>query len=60
MTGPGIGALLATGLIAAAGNGRSFRKAREMVAWPSLVLRKPSSGRGTALVGIGKRGRSCL
>ena len=37
MTIPGIGALGATAVLAAVGNGRQFRKARDLAAWLGLV-----------------------
>lgn len=36
MTVPGIGALTATGLLAAAGTGRQFKRTRDMAAWLDL------------------------
>lgn len=43
MTVPGIGALTATGLLAAAGTGRQFKRARDMAAWLGLVPREHST-----------------
>lgn len=60
MTIPGIGPLTATGLIAAAGQGKQFRKARDMAAWLGLVPREHSTGGKTTLLGISKRGSSYL
>lgn len=60
MTVPGIGALTATGLMAAAGTGRQFRRARDMAAWLGLVPREYSTGGKTTLFGISKRGSSYL
>ena len=60
MTIPGIGPLAATGLIAAAGRGLQFRKARDMAAWLGLVPREHSTGGKTTLLGISKRGSSYL
>lgn len=60
MTVPGIGALTATGLMAAAGTGRQFHKARDMAAWLGLVPREHSTGGKTKLLGISKRGSSYL
>jgi transposase len=51
LTIPGIGALGATALIVAAGDGRQFRKARDMAAWLGLVPAEHSTG--------GKRKRIC-
>lgn len=60
MTVPGIGALTATGLLAAAGTGRQFKRARDMAAWLGLVPREHSTGGKTTLLGISKRGSSYL
>jgi transposase len=56
MTIPGIGALGATALLAAAGDGRQFRKARYMAAWLGLVPAEHSTGGKQTLRGISKRG----
>jgi transposase len=53
---PGIGPLGATALIAAAGDGRQFRKARDMAAWLGLVPAEHSTGGKQTLLGISKRG----
>jgi transposase len=57
---PGIGALTATALIAAIGNGAAFRKGREFAAWVGLVPREHSTGGKQKLLGISKRGNSYL
>lgn len=44
MTIPGIGALGATALLAAIGNGQQFRTARDLAAWLGLVPRQYSTG----------------
>lgn len=56
LTIPGIGALGATALVAAAGDGRQFRKARDMAAWLGLVPAEHSTGGKQTLLGISKRG----
>jgi len=56
MTIPGIGPIGATALIAAVGDGRQFRKARDLAAWLGLVPRQYSTGGKTTLLGISKRG----
>lgn len=56
MTTPGIGALGATALLAAVGNGRQFQKARDLAAWLGLVPREYSTGGKQKLLGISKRG----
>jgi len=60
MTIPGIGALTATGLMAAAGTGHQFKRARDMAAWLGLVPRQHSTGGKTTLLGISKRGSGYL
>jgi transposase len=56
LTIPGIGPLTATALIAAIGNGTTFRKSRDLAAWLGLVPRQHSTGGKTRLLGISKRG----
>lgn len=56
MTVPGIGPLAATALLAAAGNGQQFRRARDMAAWLGLVPQQHSTGGRTQMLGISKRG----
>jgi transposase len=56
VTIPGIGALRATALVAAAGDGRQFRKARDLAAWLGLVPAEHSTGGKQTLLGISKRG----
>ena len=56
MTIPGIGALGATALLAAIGDGLQFRKARDLAAWLGLVPRQYSTGGNQTLLGISKRG----
>lgn len=60
MTIPGIGALGATALVAAAGDGRQFKRARDMAAWLGLVPREHSTGGKVTLMGISKRGNGYL
>jgi transposase len=60
MTVPGIGPLASTALLAAAGSGRQFRKARDLAAWLGLVPREHSTGGKTKLLGISKRGNKYL
>jgi transposase len=60
MTIPGIGPLVATGLMAAVGRATQFRKARDLAAWLGLVPREHSTGGKTTLLGISKRGSSYL
>jgi transposase len=56
MTIPGIGPLAATALLAAVGDGRQFRRGRDLAAWLGLVPREYSTGGKTTLLGISKRG----
>ena len=56
VTIPGIGALGATALVAAAGDGQQFRKARDLAAWLGLVPAEHSTGGKQTLLGISKRG----
>jgi transposase len=56
MTIPGIGPIVATALLAAVGDCRQFRRARDMAAWLGLVPREHSTGGKTTLLGISKRG----
>ena len=60
MTVPGIGPLASTALLAAAGSGRQFAKARDLAAWLGLVPREHSTGGKTKLLGISKRGNKYL
>jgi len=60
MTVPGIGPLTATAIVAAVGDGRQFRRARDMAAWLGLVPREHSTGGKTTLLGISKRGNRYL
>lgn len=57
---PGVGALTATALIAAIGNGSAFRRGRDFSAWLGLVPRQASTGNRPLLLGISKRGNSYL
>ncbi|WP_038937518.1 IS110 family transposase, partial [Bradyrhizobium japonicum] len=56
MTIPGIGALGATAVLAAIGDGLQFRKARDLAAWLGLVPRQYSTGGKQTLLGVSKRG----
>ena len=57
---PGIGPLTATALIAAVGDGRQFKRGRDMAAWLGLTPRQHSSGGKERLLGITKRGNVYL
>lgn len=60
MTTPGIGPLGATAILAAVGDPRRFRKARDIPAWLGLVPRQYSTGGRQTLLGIAKHGSSYL
>jgi transposase len=53
---PGVGPLGATALVAAVGDGRQFKRARDLAAWLGLVPRQNSTGGRAVLLGISKRG----
>ena len=57
---PGVGPVTATALIAAIGNGASFRKGRDLAAWMGVVPRECSTGGKQKLLGISKRGNGYL
>jgi transposase len=57
---PGVGVLNTTALIAAVGNASSFAKARDLGAWLGLVPRQHTTGGKPRLLGISKRGNTCL
>jgi transposase len=56
MTVPGIGPIGASALLAAVGQGRQFKRARDLAAWLGLVPKQYSTGGKPALLGISKRG----
>jgi len=56
LTIPGIGPKIATALLAAIGDIRAFKNARELAAWLGLVPRQRSTGGKATLLGISKRG----
>lgn len=60
MTIPGIGPLGASAIIAAVGDGRQFKKARDMSAWLGLVPKQHSTGGKQTLLGISKRGNAYI
>lgn len=55
---PGVGQLTATALIAAVGDARQFKTARDLSAWLGLTPGQYSTGGKTQLTGISKRGNS--
>lgn len=59
-TVPGIGPITATALVAAVGDGRQFKRGRDLAAWVGLTPGQHSSGGKDRLLGISKRGDSYL
>jgi transposase len=57
---PGIGPITATALICAIGDGKQFKRGRDMAAWLGLTPRQRSSGGKDRLLGISKRGDAYL
>jgi len=57
---PGVGALVATAMVASIGNGSAFRKGRDFAAWLGLVPRQHSTSGKAKLMGISKRGNEYL
>ena len=60
MSVPGIGPIIATGIVAAIGQGEAFKRGRDFAAWPGLVPRQHSTGGRTVLGRISKRGSKYL
>lgn len=56
----GVGPLIATALVATVGDGRQYRKGRDMAAAIGLTPRQHSSGGKDRLLGISKRGDAYL
>lgn len=57
-TVPGIGPIVATAILAAVGDGKQFRRARDLSAWLGLVPAQYSTGGRSNLLGISKRGNA--
>lgn len=57
---PGIGPMIATALICAIGDGKQFKRGRDMAAWLGLTPGQHSSGGKDRLLGISKRGDAYL
>lgn len=57
---PGIGAINATALAAAVGDGGSFERGRDLAAWLGLTPRQHTTGGKPRLLGISKRGNRYL
>jgi transposase len=60
MTIPGIGALIATALVAAIDGGQAFGRGRDLACWLGLVPRQHTTGGKVRLLGIAKRGNGYL
>jgi transposase len=57
---PGVGPVVATGVVASVGDARSFGGGRSFAAWLGLTPRQRSSGGKERLLGISKRGDGYL
>jgi transposase len=57
---PGIGAIVASALVAAVGQAESFDRGRDLAAWLGLVPRQFTTGGKPKLLGISKRGNKYL
>ena len=57
---PGIGPIVATGMVATVGDARSFDSGRSFAAWLGLTPRQQSTGGKERLLGISKRGDGYL
>jgi hypothetical protein len=57
---PGVGLLTATAAIATMGESSAFKSGREFCAWLGLVPKQTGSGGKVKLLGISKRGDTCL
>lgn len=57
---PGVGVIVATAMVAAIGDGRVFRRGRDLAAWLGIVPKQHSTGGRTRLLGISKQGNSYL
>ena len=57
---PGVGPIVASGLVAAIGLAESFDRGRDLAAWLGLVPRQFTTGGKPKLLGISKRGNKYL
>jgi transposase len=57
---PGIGPITSTALVCAIGDGKQFKRGRDLAAWLGLTPRQHSSGGKDRLLGISKRGDTYL
>lgn len=53
---PGVGPITATAMVAALGDGKNFKNARQVAAWLGIVPKHQSSGGKPKRLGISKRG----
>ena len=60
MTIPGVGAIVASALVASVGQAESFKRGRDLAAWLGLVPRQFTTGGKPKLLGISKRGNKYL
>jgi transposase len=60
VTIPGVGAIVASALVAAVGHAESFDRGRDLAAWLGLVPRQFTTGGKPKLLGISKRGNRYL
>src|SRR3974390_3109789 len=60
VTIPGVGATIASALIAAIGKGETFERGRDLAAWLGLIPRQFTTGGKPKLLGISKRGNKYL
>lgn len=60
MTIPGVGFLTAHAIVAAIGDGKQFRSARDFAAWAGLTPRENSSAGKRRLTGVSRQGESRL
>ena len=57
---PGIGPVIATAILCAVGDGKQFKRGRDMAAWLGLTPKQHSSGGKNWLLGMSKRGDTYL
>ena len=57
---PGIGPISATAILSAVGDGKQFKRGRDLAAWMGLTPKQHSSGGKDRLLGISKRGDTYL
>jgi transposase len=60
MSGPGVGPIISTAMVAAIGDGDAFERGRDFGAWLGLIPRQHSTGGRTILGRISKRGDKYL